>query len=55
LTYRIPELLEAPWYIESDMSKYIAYIIAACNFNESVGNLLDPLDKIKGLLKKINQ
>lgn len=54
LTYRIPELRDAPWFIESDLSKYIAYIIAACNFNESVGNLLDPYDKIKNLLRQIN-
>ncbi|MDD4839478.1 MAG: ribose-phosphate pyrophosphokinase [Clostridia bacterium] len=54
LTYRIPELREAPWYVESDLSKYIAFIIAACNFNESVGNLLDPIDKVRNLLKKIN-
>lgn len=54
LTYRIPELKDAPWYVESDLSKYIAYIIAACNFNESVGKLLDPFVKVKELLSKIN-
>ena len=52
LTYRIPELAKCDWFIESDLSKYIAYIIASCNFNESVGKLLDPIDKIKNLLKK---
>lgn len=52
LTYRIPELKDCDWFIESDMSKYIGYIIAACNFNESVGKLIDPIEKIKLLLKK---
>ena len=52
LTYRIPELKNCDWFIESDMSKYIGYIIAACNFNESVGKLIDPIEKIKLLLKK---
>lgn len=52
LTYRIPQLRNCEWFVESDMSKYIGYIIAACNFNESVGKLIDPIEKIKLLLKK---
>lgn len=55
LTYRIPELRQAPWFIESDLSKYIAYIIASCNFNESVGKLIDPIDKVKALLKRTQE
>jgi len=42
LTYRIPELKQCPWFVEADISKYISFIIAAANFNESVSNLLDP-------------
>lgn len=52
LTYRLPELEKCPWFVESDLSKYIAYIIAGCNFNESIGKLIDPYIKIKSLLKK---
>lgn len=55
LTYRIPELKECPWFIEADMSKYIAYIIAAANYNESVSNLLEPFEKIHQLVNKLNQ
>lgn len=55
LTYRRPELKEAEWFIEADMSKFLAYIIAACNQNRSVSDLLDPHNKIKDLIDKYNQ
>jgi ribose-phosphate pyrophosphokinase len=51
LTYRRPELLEAPWYFEVDCSKYMAYLIAALNHDMSVSLLLDPLTKINNLVK----
>ncbi len=52
LTYRIPELKSREWFVEADMSKYISYIIAAANFNESVANLLDPSIKMRELVQK---
>lgn len=55
LTYRIPELKNCSWFIEADMSKYIAYIIAAANFNEPVSNLLEPFEKIHQLVNSLNQ
>ncbi len=55
LTYRIPELKECEWFVEADISKYIAYIIAASNVNESVSNLLDPSEKIRQLVSELNQ
>ena len=55
LTYRIPALKECPWFVEADISKYIAYIIAAANFNESVSKLLDPSQKIRELVADFNQ
>lgn len=54
LTYRIPELKDCKWFIESDISKYISIIIAAANFNESVSNLLDPSQKIRELVEHLN-
>ena len=51
LTYRRPELLEAPWYFEVDCSKYLAYMIAALNHDMSVSLLLDPLSKINDLAR----
>lgn len=52
LTYRIPALEGKKWFIEADLSKYIAYIVSCANFNESVSNLLDPSSKIKALIQK---
>lgn len=52
LTYRTEELKKAPWFIEVDISKYIAYIIAALNHDKSISSLLLPHDKIEALLKK---
>lgn len=52
LIYRKPELLTKPWYVEVDMSKYIANIIDTLNFDRSLSELLDPVQKIKKLLKK---
>ena len=51
LTYRTPELLSRPWFHEVDVSKYIAYFIAALNHDVSVGNIIDPHQKIQQLLK----
>lgn len=52
LTYTPPELLEREWYYQVDVSKYIAYFIAAINSEISISTILDPLDKIQTLLAK---
>ncbi len=51
LTYRLPELQKREWFYEVDMSKYIAYIIAAINHDQSVSTLIDPHEKIQALLR----
>ncbi len=52
LTYQTPELLAKPYYINCDMSKYIAYIIDTLNHDISIGSLLDPYERIESLVKK---
>ena len=52
LTYRRPEVQEAPWFVEADLSKYISYIIATLNHDRSLHELLNPYDRIKNLLDK---
>ncbi|HPW99490.1 MAG TPA: ribose-phosphate pyrophosphokinase [Sedimentibacter sp.] len=52
MIYRRPELFDKPWYAEVDMSKYIANIIDTLNYDNSLSELLDPVQKIKKLLKK---
>lgn len=52
LIYQTPELLERPYYINCDMSKYIAYIIDTLNHDASISDLLNPSDRIQKLLNK---
>ncbi|NLL56421.1 MAG: ribose-phosphate pyrophosphokinase [Clostridiales bacterium] len=52
LTYTNPSLKTREWYIEADLSKYISYIIAYCNQNKSVADLLSSSERINALLKK---
>ena len=52
LTYRTPELLQREWFHEVDVSKYIAYFIAAINHDVSVSQIIDPHEKIRQLLEK---
>jgi len=51
LIYRKPELLTKEWYTEVDMSKYIANIIDTLNFDGSLSELLDPVQKIKKIIE----
>ena len=55
LTYQTPELLSKPYYINCDMSKYIAYIIDTLNHDTSISDLLDPYERINRLVKKYRE
>ena len=52
LTYRTPELLSREWFHEVDVSKYIAYFVAAINHDMSVSSIIDPHAKIEALLQR---
>lgn len=52
LIYRTPALLKAPWYVDVNMSKFVALMIDAMNHNASVSSLIDPTEKIRALLQK---
>ena len=52
LTYQSPELLSKPYYIDIDMSKYIALIIDRLNHYSSISGLLDPIQKINKLVNE---
>ena len=54
LTYQIPDLLSRPYYIEADMSKFLASIIDFMNHDVSLTNVLTPTDKIRTILDKYN-
>lgn len=52
LTYQTPELLDRSYYIDCDMSKYIAYIIDTLNHDSSISDLLIPSDRIRRLVTR---
>lgn len=55
LVYQTPELLEKPYYISADMSKYIALIIDKLNHDSSISKLLNPTKRIHDILEKYGQ
>ncbi len=52
LIYQTPELLEREWYIDCDMSKYIAYIIDTLNHDASISDLLNPVERIQSIMAR---
>ena len=50
--YRNPELLTKPWYLEADMTKYLAAIINSYNHDVSIGKSLSPTLKIQNFVSK---
>ena len=55
LCYQPPELKEKPYYVEADMSKFIASIIDFMNHDASMSNIYTPTDKIHQILAKYNR
>ena len=47
LIYQTPELLSRPYYINCDMSKYVALMIATLNHDGSISDILDPSERIQ--------
>ncbi len=54
LTYQLPELKDRPYYVEADMSKFLASIIDFMNHDSSMANVSTPTEKIHELLAKYN-
>lgn len=54
LIYQTPELLSREWYIDCDMSKYIAYIIDTLNHDTSISDLLNPVERIQSIVARYN-
>ena len=54
LIYQTPELLNKEWYINCDMSKYIAYLIDTLNHDSSISDLLNPSERIQTAVEKYN-
>lgn len=52
LIYQTPELLSKPYYINCDLSKYIALLIDTLNHDGSISSILNPNERIQNVLGK---
>ena len=52
LCYVPDEIRNKPWYIEVDMRKYVALIIASLNHDHSLDPLINPHARVENLIKK---
>ncbi len=52
LNYRSQNLRSREWYLEADMSKYLAAIINALNHDRSISATLSPTEKTQKLVQK---
>ena len=55
LTYQTPELLSKEWYVNSDLSKYIALLIDTLNHDVTISDLLNPTERIQAVLARYNE
>ncbi len=55
LTYRNEELLKRPYYLEADMSKFLAAIIDTMNHDISTEGVMSPTERIRDLVAKYHQ
>ena len=54
LNYQPPELMSKPYYLQADMTKFIASIIDFTNHDASMTNIYTPTEKIHQVLEKYN-
>ena len=54
LNYRSPELLTKPWYLEADMSQFLAVIINTMNHDVPISEYLSTAEKIQNYIYKYN-
>lgn len=52
LNYRPKELLEREWYVEADISKYLAAIMNSLNHDVPISTAMSSTEKIQNILKK---
>ncbi len=52
LNYRSKELFDREWYVEADISKYMAAIVNSLNHDVPISTALSSTEKIQNLLKK---
>ena len=54
LTYLPPEIYDRPYFLEADMSKFIASVIDFMNHDASMSNVMDDTSKMHAILEAYN-
>ncbi len=55
LNYRPAELLKRPWYLEADMTKYVATIINTLNHDVSLSSIMSHTEKLQRLITRYKE
>ena len=55
LVYCSPELLEKPWYVEADMTRFTARILNTLNHDQTMSDLMAPTTRIQKLVNQYNE
>ena len=55
LSYVPEEVKQKPWFVEVDLSKFIAKIINTLSYDHSISSLLDATVRTQQLIKKYEQ
>ena len=55
LVYHKPELHEKKWWSEVNMCKYVSFLIETLNHDDTISNLLNPVERINNILIKYNK
>jgi ribose-phosphate pyrophosphokinase len=53
LNYRTEEIINRPWYAEVNMCKYVAHIIDRLNCDETMSEILNPVERIHNFVDRI--
>ena len=52
LVYVRPDVINCDWYVGVNMCKYVSYIIDTLNHDETISELLNPVQRINALVEK---
>ena len=55
LVYCSPELLEKPWYVEADMTRFTARILNTLNHDQTMSDLMAPTTRLQKLVNQYNE
>ncbi|HEX7714813.1 MAG TPA: ribose-phosphate pyrophosphokinase [Bacillota bacterium] len=55
LTFQKEDLKDEPWFVNVDMSQFIAYLLELLNHDQSISSLFDPSKKISEFIQKFQR